>query len=120
MKAKDIDIEINERQLNQLKLIVNAIHGSKHKPSFDGYAAKETGEIFLAIEFEAGDENVAVMLGTEEVIVAIDSDDEHRRGRFTLSEDYEHQFIGGLISSIWKNEYESLVSEFFESDPSRN
>lgn len=118
MKAKDVNL--NDRQLYQVGLIVEAVGDCEHKPALGGLRHKETGDEFVTFQFEAGDEDVIVMFGPDEILTVVDSDDENKKGKYRVDEACEWSFIGSLINCIWMDDYENLISDFLESDPSRN
>lgn len=118
MKAKDVNL--NDRQLYQVGLIAEAVDSCEHKPALGGLRHKKTGDEFVTFQFEAGDEDVTVMFGPDEILTVVDSDDENKKGKYRVDEAYEWSFIGSLINCIWKDDYDNLISDFLESDPSKN
>tara|TARA_Y100000004_G_C8581767_1_gene272668 strand:- start:38 stop:409 length:372 start_codon:yes stop_codon:yes gene_type:complete len=116
---KTKDPELNERQLNQIGLIIEACDGCEHLPNLGGLRNKKSGDDFIAIQSQDSYGYITIMFGPEEITVAVDGNSPNR-GRYRVDADYECRFIGSLINCIWKDDYENLISDFLESDPSKN
>lgn len=116
---KTKDPELNERQLNQIGLIIEACDECEHLPNLGGLRNKKSGDDFIAIQLQDSYGYITIMFGPEEITVAVDGNSPNR-GRYRVDADYECRFIGNLINCIWKDDYDNLINDFLESDPSKN
>tara|TARA_Y100001970_G_scaffold61593_1_gene78644 strand:- start:8612 stop:8983 length:372 start_codon:yes stop_codon:yes gene_type:complete len=116
---KTKDPELNERQLNQIGLIIEACDGCDPLPNLGGLRNKKSGDDFIAIQLQDSYGYITIMFGPEEVTVAVDGNSPNR-GMYRVDADYECRFVGNLINCIWKDDYENLINDFLESDPSKN